>query len=274
MAAGKEKLHRVPARPVRRGFFILPNLLTTAGLLCGFYSMVACMRGQFALAAIAIMAANFFDVLDGRVARVTKTTSEFGSQYDSLADLVAFGVAPAFLFYRFALEPWGTFGWLAAALYVVCGALRLARFNVQRDEVTKRYFVGLPIPAAAEVIASAVLLYVYLFGTAPTLAEDVTRRFGWLLMCYALSILMVSNVRYFSFKEFGIRHRQSFSVLVGVILTMMIFLAEPQLFLFIGFAGYALSGPVRSVLGLSMSDGRDGDNDNLTGQDDSSSVLA
>lgn len=273
MTSQQDRVRRIPPRPVPRGFFLLPNLLTTGGMLCGFYSIVASTRGNFALAAISIMAANVFDVLDGRVARVTKTTSEFGSHYDSLADLVAFGVAPAFLFYRFALEPWGTFGWLAAALYVVCGALRLARFNVQRDKVAKRYFVGLPIPAAAEVIASAVLLYVYLFGAAPTTVAGASRRIGWLLVCYALSILMVSSVRYFSFKEFGIRHRQSFSVLFGVILLMMLFLTEPQLFLFVGFAGYALSGPVRSLVGVSVPD-RGDDDDDLTEQDDSSSVSA
>jgi len=274
MAARSERLRKVPEGAPLRGFYLLPNLLTTAGLLCGFYSMVASMRGQFSLAAIAIMGANVFDVLDGRVARVTKTTSEFGSQYDSLADLVAFGVAPAFLFYRFALEPWGSLGWLVAALYVVCGALRLARFNVQRDEVAKRYFVGLPIPAAAEVIASSVLLYVYLFSVAPTAGIDVSRRFGWLLACCVLSILMVSGVRYFSFKEFGLWHRQSFSALLAVIVTMMVFLTEPQLFLFVGATGYALSGPVRSIFGRTDWGRGRGGNSDLTGPDDSSSVTA
>lgn len=271
MTGQQERVRRLPPPPVRRRFYLLPNMLTTGGLLCGFYSMVAAMRGQFAVAAVAIMAANLFDALDGRVARVTKTTSEFGTQYDSLADLVAFGVAPGFLFFRFALERWGTFGWLAAALYVVCAALRLARFNVQHDDLPKRYFVGLPTPAAAEVIASSVLLYVYLFGAAPTAAAEASRRVGWLLMCYALSLLMVSNVRYFSFKEFDLRHRQSFSVLFGVILLMMLFLTEPQLFLFIGFAGYALSGPIGHLVRMSTG-GTNGDD--LTDMDDSSSVSA
>ncbi len=277
MAVRQDRLRKVPEQTRRGRFYLLPNLLTTGGLLCGFYSLVACMRGDFSVAAISIMAANVFDVLDGRVARVTKTTSEFGSQYDSLADLVAFGVAPAFLFYRFALSPWGTFGWLAAALYVVCGALRLARFNVQRDDVAKSSFIGLPIPAAAEVIASSVLVYVYLFGTAPTVGVDVTRRFGWLLASYALSILMVSGVRYASFKEFGVGHRQTFSVLLGFILAMMLFLAEPQIFLFVGATGYALSGPLRSVFGRSdwgRGSASDGPGSDLTGPDDSSSLPA
>ncbi len=268
MPARPEPLRTVSERkPRRRGFYILPNLLTTGGLLSGVYSLVACLRGDFFLAPVAIMAANVFDVLDGRVARVTKTTSEFGSQYDSLADLVAFGVAPAILLYRFALEPWGSLGWLAAGLYVVCGALRLARFNVQGDAVAKRNFVGLPIPAAAEVIASSVLLYVYLFGTAPTDLVDAKRRFGWLLMSCVLAILMVSGFRYFSFKEFELRHRQPFSVLLAVIVGLMVFLAEPQIFLFVGAVGYAASGPLRSVLGRSG-----GSNAGLTGGGDSSSV--
>ncbi len=274
MAARPEPLRTVPERkPRRRGFYILPNLLTTGGLLSGVYSLVACLRGDFFLSAVAIMAANVFDVLDGRVARVTKTTSEFGSQYDSLADLVAFGVAPAILLYRFALEPWGSLGWLAAGLYVVCGALRLARFNVQRDDVAKRNFVGLPIPAAAEVIAASVLLFVYLFGAAPTEAADVTRRFGWLLMSYVLALLMVSGFRYFSFKELELRHRQPFSVLFTVIVGLIVFLAEPQIFLFVGAVGYAASGPVRSLLGRPDEPDSEADS-GLTGQGDSPNVSA
>lgn len=260
---------------MRRGFYILPNLLTTGGLLAGVYSLVTCLRGDFLVAALAIMAANVFDVLDGRVARVTKTTSEFGSQYDSLADLVAFGVAPAILLYRFALEPWGSLGWLAAALYVICGALRLARFNVQRDEVAKRHFVGLPIPAAAEVIAASVLLYVHLFANAPTAAADPSRRFGWLLVCYVLAILMVSGFRYFSFKELELRHRQPFSVLMAVIVLLMVFLAEPQFFIFVGAVGYAASGPMRSLIGRTRQGGDRGGLDGgngLTGRGDSSTV--
>jgi len=270
MASHPQRLHEVPRRPRRRGFYILPNLLTTGGLLCGVYSLVACLRGDFFIAAVAIMAANVFDVLDGRVARVTKTTSEFGSQYDSLADLVAFGVAPAILMFRFGLEPWGTLGWSAAGLYVICGALRLARFNVQRDDVAKRNFVGLPIPAAAEVFAASVLLYLYLFGASPALAGDPGRRLAWLLMTYGLAILMVSGFQYFSFKELKMRHRQPFSVLLAVIVTLMVFLAEPQIFLFVGAVGYAGSGPIRA-LGRRMGILSAPDPD-LTAEEDSSSV--
>ena len=224
------------------------------------------MRGDFFVAAVAVIAANVFDVLDGRVARVTKSTSDFGSEYDSLADLVAFGVAPAMLMYRFALEPWGTLGWLAAALYVVCGALRLARFNVQHDLVAKRDFVGLPIPAAAEVIATTVLLFIYLFTGVPE-----ARRALWLMTAIVPAILMVSGFRYFSFKELRLRDRQPFSVLLGVIVGLLIFLAEPQIFLFAFSIGYAASGPLRSVFDRSDPDA-DADQDALgeSGRDESS----
>ncbi len=276
MTAGRERLRTVPERRLRRGVYILPNLLTTGGLLCGFYSLVACMRGNFVVAAVAIMAANVFDVLDGRVARVTKSTSEFGSQYDSLADLVAFGVAPAFLLYRFALEPWQTLGWLVAALFVVFGALRLARFNVQRDDVAKTNFVGLPIPAAAEVIASSVLLYVYLFDAVPAVAGEAGRRAGWLVASGVTAALMVSGFKYFSFKELEMRNRQPFSVFVAVILTLLVFVAEPQLFLFVSAIGYAASGPLRSLVGLNEGrkggGSKGGEDSSLTEDGDSSSV--
>jgi len=165
----------VSARPVgaplRRGVYILPSLITTGGLFAGFYSVIASFRGDFFTAAVAVLVANVCDVLDGRVARLTNTTSRFGIEYDSLADLIAFGVAPGILVYRWALEPWGSWGWLAASLYVTCGALRLARFNVQYDVSEKRHFHGLPIPAAAEVIASTVLVYYYFGGEGPTNTE-------------------------------------------------------------------------------------------------------
>jgi len=237
---------RQPARlvdvPLRKGVYILPNLLTTGGLFCGFYSVIASLRGDFLLAAIAIMAANVFDVLDGRIARLTKTTSRFGIEYDSLCDLVAFGVAPGILVYRWGLEPWGTFGWLAASLYVTAGALRLARFNVLSDTALKRHFLGLPIPAAAEVIATTVMLYYFFGAEGPTYRHLIV-----LVMVYALAGLMVSNVRYFSFKEIDIYRRQPFWVLIAGILILKLLIAEPQMCLFAGFFLYAASGPARSV---------------------------
>ena len=233
---------RLASPPLRRGVYVLPNLITTASLFSGVYSIIACLRGDFVIASVAVIVANVFDVLDGRIARVTKTESQFGIEYDSLADLVAFGVAPGALVYHWGLEPWGTWGWLAVSLFVACGALRLARFNVQYENAEKRLFVGLPIPAAGSTIAATILLHQYLGGVA--LAE---RSFVVLLMVYALAVLMVSGVRYWSFKEFHLHRRQPFWVLVTVIILLMIFIAEPQFFLFTGGWLFALSGPARWV---------------------------
>jgi CDP-diacylglycerol---serine O-phosphatidyltransferase len=232
-----------PPRSLRKGVYVLPSLLTTAGLFAGFYSVIASVRADFFVAAVAILIANVFDILDGRVARLTKTTSRFGIEYDSLSDLIAFGVAPGILVYRWALEPWGSWGWLAASLYVTCGALRLARFNVQYESAEKRHFAGLPIPAAAEVIASTVLLYYYFGG------EGVTHKHALLLLVtYALGGLMVSNIKYFSFKETELYRRQPFWMLLAVIVVLKLLVAEPQIMLFAGFSLYALSGPARWVV--------------------------
>lgn len=242
-------LERKPARvfvpledgsPLNRGVYLVPNLLTTGGLFAGFYSIVASLKGDFFAAAVAILIANVFDVLDGRVARLTKTSTRFGIEYDSLSDLVAFGMAPAILIYRWALEPWGSWGWLASALYLTAGALRLARFNVQFDSMEKRHFIGLPIPAAAEVIAATVLIF-YRFGASgPT-----DKHLLLLLITYALAGLMVSTVPYLSFKETELLRRQPFwSLLVGIVIIKLL-IAEPQVFLFFAFYGYAVSGPAR-----------------------------
>lgn len=233
---------RGAATPLRKGVYLLPNLITTAGLFAGFYSIICSFHADFLWAAIAILIANVFDVLDGRVARLTNSTSRFGIEYDSLSDLVAFGVAPGILVYRWALEPWMTWGWLAASLYVACGALRLARFNVQFDNAEKRHFVGLPIPAAAEVIATTVLLY-YRFG-----GEGETHKHAIiLLVTYALAALMVSNLKFFSFKETELYRRQPFWILIAVIVLLKLIIAEPQIMLFMGFSLYASSGPLRWV---------------------------
>jgi CDP-diacylglycerol--serine O-phosphatidyltransferase len=229
--------------PLRKGVYVLPNLITTGGLFAGFYSIIASLRMDFQTAAIAVLVAQVFDVLDGRIARVTRTTSRFGIEYDSLADLVAFGVAPGILVYHWALQPWGTWGWLAASLYVTCGALRLARFNVQYDNVEKRHFIGLPIPAAAAVVAATVLLYYFLGGEGAA-----NKRVILLLTTYVLAGLMVSNVRYFSFKETELYRRQPFWMLIAVIVLIKLTIAEPQLMLFLGCVGYAASGPIRWAL--------------------------
>lgn len=236
-------LARRTVTPIRKGVYILPNLITTAGLFAGFYSIIASFHLDFVRAAIAILVANVFDVLDGRIARLTGSTTRFGIEYDSLSDLVAFGVAPGILVYRWGLEPWASWGWLAASLYVACGALRLARFNVQYENAEKRHFLGLPIPAAAELIAATVLLYDYLGGAGPVRAH-----FVMLLVTYALAALMVSNLKYFSFKETELYRRQPFWMLVAIIVLLKLFIAEPQLMLFTSFFLYAASGPARWAL--------------------------
>ena len=231
--------------PLRKGVYLLPNLCTTAGLFSGFYAIILTLNGEYLLAAIAILVAQVLDSLDGRIARMTKTSSHFGLEYDSLADLVAFGVAPGILVYKWALEPWGAWGWLAASLYVVCGALRLARFNVQVNLVEKQSFVGLPVPAAASLISTIVLMYYFLGGEGATHKHLVL-----LLVIYVLAALMVSNVRYASFKELQLRRRQPFWILVMGIIVIELIIAEPQIMLFTISLLYTLSGPVRWLVTL------------------------
>ena len=231
---------RIP--PLRKGVYILPNLFTSAGLFAGFYSIISTLDGEYWRAAVMVLVAQLCDVLDGRVARLTRSTSSFGIQYDSLADLVAFGVAPGILVYEWALKDWGRWGWLAASIYVTCGALRLARFNVQIASVEKRHFVGLPIPAAADVIAATVLLYYWLGGEGQTGKHIVL-----LLVIFGVAGLMVSEVKYYSFKEIRFHHRHPFSVLLALIMLIYLVVGQPELMLFLGIAGYALSGPLTLI---------------------------
>ena len=240
---------RIP--PLRSGVYILPNLFTTGGLVAGFYSIicthVAGMQaamggtgaGRYRTAAYMILLAQVCDMLDGRIARLTRATSSFGVQYDSMADLIAFGVAPGFLVYTWALTPWGRWGWLAATVYVACAALRLARFNVQVGTVEKRHFLGLPSPAAADVIATTVLLFYYLFGDESTPSKHVLM----LLVIFGVAALMVSEIRYFSFKEIHFHRRHPFPVLLGAIAVGLLTIGAPQVMLFLGLTGFALSGP-------------------------------
>jgi CDP-diacylglycerol--serine O-phosphatidyltransferase len=229
--------------PLRKGVYVLPNLFTTGGLFAGFYSVIASLHGDFQIASLCILLAQIFDILDGRIARLTRSTSRFGIEYDSLSDLIAFGVAPGILAYRWGLEPWHSWGWLAASLYVTCGALRLARFNVQYDNVEKRHFIGLPIPAAADVVASTVLLYYYFGGEGATHKHLLV-----LLVIYALAGLMVSNIKYFSFKEINLHKRQPFWLLVAAVFLLKLTLAEPQIMVFAASALFAASGPFRAVI--------------------------
>ncbi|MBW2039994.1 MAG: CDP-diacylglycerol--serine O-phosphatidyltransferase [Deltaproteobacteria bacterium] len=228
---------------VKRGIYILPNLLTSGSLFCGFYAIIASFNGNYLHSAVAILAAAFFDGIDGKVARLTRSTSRFGVEFDSLSDLVAFGVAPAILVFSWALQPYGRLGWLAAFLYVACGALRLARFNVQINTVESRYFRGLPVPAAASLIAATVLL-LHRLGEG-----GETKHLFLLLLIYLLAFLMVSNIRYHSFKDLELLKKKPFSTLVAVVLAMVVVVAEPEIMLFIFASLYLMLGPLSTLLG-------------------------
>lgn len=230
------------AESMRKGIYILPNLFTTGSLFAGFYSMVATMNGDFRTAAIWVLVSSIFDGLDGKVARLTGTSSQFGVEYDSLADLVAFGVTPGLLMYSWALKPFGRLGWLAAFLFVVCGALRLARFNVQVTTVESKRFVGLPIPAAASMVSATVLLF-YHFGWPSSY-----KKLAILTLIYCLAFLMVSNFKYYSFKDPGFIKRQPFVFLVLSVLLLIIIAAEPYAMLFLLFVCYVASGPIAFVM--------------------------
>jgi CDP-diacylglycerol--serine O-phosphatidyltransferase len=228
----------------RRGIYVLPNLVTTAGLFCGFYAIIAAISGNFYQAALSILIAAVLDGLDGRIARLTRTTSAFGIQYDSLSDLIAFGLAPGVLVFLWALKPFNRFGWMAAFLYVVCGALRLARFNVQTGIISNKYFVGLPIPASATIVATTILFIYQIGGTGSTGYLAV------LIMIYILSFLMVSNIPYPSFKGLKLGERRSFNFLVAVVLIFVLVALEPFLMLSVGVLGYVLSGPALALYRL------------------------
>ena len=221
----------------RRGIYVLPNLFTTASLFSGFFAAVEAIQGNYQLACLAILASLVFDGLDGKVARATNTVSRFGVEYDSLSDLVAFGVAPAILVYMWGLQPLGRLGYLAAFLFVACGALRLARFNVQVEEVGTSHFVGLPIPGAASLVSTMILMWLELKGPAPL--EP------WLLVMivFVLSFLMVSNIPYLSFKELGLAKLKSFNWLVAGLLLFILIAIQPQFMGFIILASYVVGGP-------------------------------
>jgi CDP-diacylglycerol--serine O-phosphatidyltransferase len=235
------KKKRTPIK-MRKGIYILPNLLTTGNLLAGFWAIIAVFQERFYFAAVAILLAAVFDEFDGKVAKLSGTTSKFGMQYDSLADLVSFGVAPALLAFSWALRPYGKFGWLAAFLFVACGAIRLARYNVLASAGETKYFKGLPIPVAAAMIAFTILLYFQLIET------DLIKDIVILVMIYVLAFLMVSNIRYFSLKELNLAKRKPFSIFIFVVLSLVVIVMEPVVVLFASVLIYVFSGPVGMVL--------------------------
>ncbi|MCK5901711.1 MAG: CDP-diacylglycerol--serine O-phosphatidyltransferase [Cocleimonas sp.] len=232
-----------------KGIYLLPNLFTTAGLFSGFYAIIAAMNDKFEVAAIAVFIAMVLDGLDGRVARWTNTQSEFGAQYDSLADLVSFGLAPSLVVFQWALVhmkevgvAWGKLGWMAAFIYVACAALRLARFNVQHEEIDKRYFIGLPSPAAAALMVGMV----WVFNNLNVSGNSV--QILALLMTFFAGLLMVSNIKFNSFKDFNFSSKVPHLFILVIVLVFAFIAIDPAKVLFAVFLLYAVSGPVLWVV--------------------------
>jgi len=244
-----------------RGIYILPSLFTTAGLFSGFYALIAAVQGRYELAAWALIAAAIFDILDGRVARLLHAESDFGAQYDSLCDMLSFGVAPAVLVYLWALVPLHKAGWLAAFLVAACAALRLARFNVQHDNSDPRYFTGLPTPAAAMLIATAVLFYENSqMSPAPWL---------WFAVSVTLAWLMVSNVPFFAGKDVDLQRRRPAITLLIFLVVIVFIMVDPHMNLFVLALAYCIYG---MLLGLKRmrtdkSDNSDSSNGKNTNND-------
>jgi len=221
----------------RRGIYFLPSTFTVANIFVGFYSIISSIRGNLELAAILIGLAILFDILDGRVARLANATSDFGREFDSLADLISFGVAPGVLVFSWGLNLFPQLGWLACFFFVVCGAMRLARFNIQQKSVDKRFFVGMPIPAAAGVLASIIFMFP---GAYSARAETVPV----LILVIVLALLMVSTLRYYSFKDLDLRRRQPYLVILFVALLFVAIGTHPQVVLLSMSTTYMLSGLV------------------------------
>jgi len=223
-------------RKLRRGIYLLPTSFTTGNLCCGFFSLIESSRGHYELASLLIVVAGVLDGLDGRIARLTGTTSEFGVEFDSMADISSFGIAPAFLAYQWALQPFHRVGWLVAFLFVTCAATRLARFNIQHGSLDKRFFAGLPSPAAAGTIASVA----FAFPEPPT-------QLGYSVLVGVLvasaALLMVSRIRYRSFKSLDLRSPRSYLSVVAIALVLVAVFVHPRSLMVIAGA-YLLWGPV------------------------------
>lgn len=238
-----------PHKPKHKGIYLLPNMFTTAALFAGFFAIVAAMQGNFEQAAIAVFVAMILDGLDGRVARLTNTQSAFGAEYDSLADMASFGIAPALIMYEWALSSmvqygwqWGKLGWLGAFVFVACAALRLARFNTRASSTDKRFFQGLPSPAAAATLAG--LVWVVFDHGVPGKQMAIFA----LVLTVTVGMLMVSNVSYYSFKELDFQNKVPFVMMLLVVLVFVFASIDPPKVLFAVFATYTFSGPVISLM--------------------------
>lgn len=228
--------------PLSRGIYLLPSLCTTGNLFFGFYSIIQSIGGDFYKAALALFFAAFFDMLDGRIARLTHSETDFGLEYDSLVDLVSFGLAPGLLIDRWSLLHYGRIGWLAAFLFFACGALRLARYNVQIETVEKKRFEGLPIPAAALTLASFFLFY--RGGYGPAAWRDPLA----LALTLLLAPLMVSRIRYRSFKGLDLKSRNAFYLLVAAVGVILVIASNPEMMLMFAALAYLTSGPLETLI--------------------------
>ncbi len=229
-----------PNKKWTMSIYILPNLVTTGNLFCGYFSVISSIKGQFQYAAYAIVAAAIFDQLDGRLARLTRSTSKFGAEYDSLCDLISFGFAPAILLFLWALGPFGRLGWVACFLFTTCGALRLARFNVQANIIEKNYFQGLPIPMAGGIVASSVIAF-------HEIEFEPRGSYILLVMTILLALVMVSNFRYRSFKDLDLKERRPFRYLILAVGVLVVVALHPEIMLFVLFMSYALIGALAGV---------------------------
>lgn len=223
---------------IKKGIYILPNLFTSASLFCGFYSIIASLKENFVPASIAILLSVIFDGLDGRIARLTNTTSKFGAEYDSLADVIAFGIAPSLLAYSWSLSIYGKLGWIVAFLFVLCGALRLARYNIQIGIIESTVFNGLPIPAAASVVATMVIFFDYIGAEGNFYNEFI------MVFVILLSLLMVSSVKFYSFKDMKLLTRKPFTIFFWSTVLLIIIFHWPEIMLFVIMLGYTISGPI------------------------------
>ena len=234
----------LPVKPRGRGIYLLPNAFTTANLFAGFFAIVQAMNGRFDIAAAAIFVAMVLDSLDGRVARLTNTQSAFGEQYDSMSDMVSFGAAPALVVYEWSLRGMDKLGWLAAFVYVAGAALRLSRFNANIGVVDKRYFQGLPSPAAAALVAGFVWIATDLRETRwiDATATDL-RWFAWVITVYA-GVTMISNAPFYSFKDLNLRRSVPYMAVPLIVLAFVLVSFDPPIVLFLLFTAYAVSGYV------------------------------
>jgi len=239
----KRKKRERKDKKFRRGIYILPSTFTIGNIFCGFYAIIASFKGDFHIAAVLIGIAFVLDSLDGRIARLTRSTSAFGRQFDSLADIISFGVAPSLLVFSWAFSNLGRVGWLTSLIFIICGAMRLARFNIQKSPVDTRYFVGLPIPATAFFLATMVFYY-------PNRIDNKITSIFIMGLVYMVSFLMISKLRYRSFKDIDFRKRKSYFIIIIIALFFWLVIIHPQVVLLALSSSFVLSGILSKMFAL------------------------